>query len=56
VTYVPIVLLSIGLLGVVMLMAGDRKKGLQAVRNIAVVVVGMIIVTALFAIATSRQL
>lgn len=55
-TYVPILLLSLVLLGVVMLMAGDRQKGLQAVRNIVLVVVGMLIMAALFAIATSRQL
>jgi hypothetical protein len=48
--------LTLGLLGVVMLMAGDREKGLQAVRNIAIVVVGMIVMAALFAMATSRQL
>lgn len=55
-TFVPIVLLSLALLGVVMIMAGDRQKGLQAVRNIAIVVVGMIVMAALFAMVTSRQL
>ena len=54
--YLPILLLSVALLGVVMLMAGDREKGLQAVRNIAIVVVGMLVMAALFALATSRQL
>ena len=54
--YLPILLLSVALLGVVMLMAGDREKGLQAVRNIALVVVGMLVMAALFAVATSRQL
>lgn len=54
--FVPIIVLSIALLGVVALMAGDKEKGLQAVRNILVVVVGMIIMAALFAIVTDRTL
>lgn len=54
--FLPMLVLSLGLLGVVMVMAGDRQKGLQAVRNIVVVVVGMIVMMALFAIITNRQL
>lgn len=54
--FLPIIVLSIALLGVVALMAGDKEKGLQAVRNILVVVVGMIIMAALFAIVTGRTL
>lgn len=53
--FLPMLVLSLGLLGVVMMMAGDRQKGLQAVRNILVVVVGMIVMMALFAIITNRQ-
>ena len=54
--FVPILLLSTALLGVVMIMAGDRTKGFQAVRNIVIVIVGMLVMAALFAMATSRQL
>lgn len=54
--FVPIIVLSVALLGVVALMAGDKEKGLQAVRNIMIVVVGMIAMAALFAIVTARQL
>lgn len=54
--FLPIVVLSAALLGVVALMAGDKEKGLQAVRNIAVVVIGMLAMAALFALITARQL
>ncbi len=54
--FLPILLLSGGLLGVVMVMAGDKEKGLQAARNIGLVVVGMIVMAALFAMITARQL
>lgn len=54
--FIPMILLSIGLLGVVVMMAGDRQKGLEAVRNIGIVVVGMIVMAALFAIVTARRL
>lgn len=46
---VPILVLSIALLLVVMVMAGDRKKGLQVVRNIILVIGGMILLAVLFA-------
>ena len=54
--FVPMLMLSLGLLGVVMVMAGDRQKGFQAIRNMVLVVLGMIAMAALFAIVTSRQL
>lgn len=54
--YLPIVLLSLVLLGVVGVMAGDKEKGLQAIRNIAIVVVGMLLMVALFSIITARRL
>ena len=54
--FLPIVLLSLALLGVVGVMAGDKEKGLQAVRNIAIVVVGMLLMVALFSIITARRL
>lgn len=54
--FVPVVALSIALLGVVALMAGDREKGLQAVRNIVIVVIGMLVLVALFSIVTARTL
>lgn len=53
--FLPMLVLSLGLLGVVMVMAGDRQKGLQTVRNIVVVVVGMIVMMALFAIVTNPK-
>jgi hypothetical protein len=56
VTYLPMILFSLALLGLVALMAGDREKGLAAVRNIAIVVVGMIILVVLFSIAVDRTL
>lgn len=54
--YLPIVLLSVVLLGIVAIMAGDKEKGLQAIRNIAIVVVGMILMVALFSMITARRL
>lgn len=54
--FLPIILLSVGLLGVVALMAGDKEKGLQAVRNIGIVIVGMLLMVALFSIITARRL
>ena len=54
--FLPILLLSAALLGVVAIMAGDKEKGLQAIRNIAIVIVGMLVMAALFAMVTSRQL
>lgn len=45
--------LSVGLLGVVMLMAGGWKQGLQAVRSIAFAVAVMMVMVALFAVITN---
>ena len=44
------ILLSLGLLGVVMLMAGGWKQGFQAVRSIAFAVAVMTVMVALFAV------
>lgn len=52
--FVPILLLSVGLLGVVMLMAGGWKQGFQAVRSIAFAVALMMVMVALFAVITDR--
>lgn len=54
--FLPIIVLSGLLLVVVALMAGDKEKGLQAVRNIAIVIVGMLIMVALFSVITARRL
>ena len=54
--FLPIVALTAALLGVVAMMAGDKEKGLQAIRNIAVVVVGMLILVALFSLITASRL
>ncbi len=54
--FIPIVLLSVGLLGVVMLMAGGWKQGFQAVRSIVFTMAVMMVLVALFAIiAESRS-
>jgi hypothetical protein len=56
VRFLPIILLSVGLLGVVMLMAGGWKQGFQAVRSISFALAVMIVLMALFAvIAESRS-
>ena len=54
--FLPILAMSAALLGVVALMAGDKEKGWQAVRNIGIVVIGMLIMVALFSIITARRL
>lgn len=54
--FLPIVVLSVALLGVVALLAGDKEKGMQAVRNIIFVVIGMLVLVALFSIITARRL
>lgn len=53
--FIPILLLSIGLLGVVMLMAGGWKQGLQTVRSIAFVVAVMMVMAAVFAVISDRS-
>jgi hypothetical protein len=50
------VLFALALLGLVGLMAGDREKGIAAVRNIVIVVVGMILLVMLFSLAVDRTL
>jgi hypothetical protein len=55
-TYLPMVLFSLALLGLVAMMAGDKEKGLAAVRNIAVVVIGMILLVILFSMAVDKTL
>ena len=52
--FVPILLLSVGLLGVVMLMSGGVKQGLQVVRSMAFVVAVMMVMVALFAVIGDR--
>ena len=52
--FIPIVLLTLGLLGVVMVMAGGLKQGLQVVRSIAFVVAVMMVMVALFAVIGDR--
>lgn len=54
--FLPIIVLSALLLVVVALMAGDKEKGLQVVRNIALVVIGMLLMVALFSLITARRL
>ncbi len=54
--FLPIIVLSALLLVVVGFMAGDKERGLQAVRNIAVVVIAMLLMVALFSLITARRL
>lgn len=53
--FLPILLLSAGLLLIVMMMAGDRAKGLQLVRNILLVIGGMMVLIAAFAAITNSR-
>lgn len=53
--FIPILLLSLGLLGVVMLMAGGWKQGFQVVRSMAFVVAVMMVMVALFAVIADRS-
>lgn len=53
--FIPILLLSLGLLGVVMLMAGGWRQGFQAVRSMAFVVAVMMLMAALFAVIADRS-
>lgn len=48
--FAPILLLSAGLLLLIMLMAGDREKGLQLLRNIVLVIAGLALMVAMFAL------
>lgn len=53
--FLPILLLSAGLLLIVMVMTGDRTKGMQLVRNIILVVAGLIAMAAMFALIGSAR-
>lgn len=53
--FLPILLLSAGLLLVVMMMAGDRDKGVQVVRNILLVIGGMMVLIAAFALISNAR-
>lgn len=54
-TFLPVLLLSLGLLLVVMLMAGDKEKGLQVLRNIGLVIVGMTVMALVFALIANAR-
>ena len=54
--YLPIVALSLGLVAIVMAMAGSREKGVRTGLGITVVVLALIVMAALFAIVVRRAL
>lgn len=54
--YLPIVALSLGLVAIVMAMAGNREKGLRTGLGIGVVVLALLVMAALFAIVVRRTL
>jgi hypothetical protein len=56
VRYLPIVALSLGLVAIVMAMAGNREKGLRTGLGIGVVVLALLVMAALFAIVVRRAL
>jgi hypothetical protein len=56
VRYLPIVALSLGLVAIVMAMAGNREKGLRTGLGIGVVVLALLVMAALFAIVVRRTL
>jgi hypothetical protein len=56
VRYLPIVALSLGLVAIVMAMAGNREKGVRTGLGIGVVVLAMLVMAALFAIIVRRAL
>jgi hypothetical protein len=56
VRYLPIVALSIGLVAIVMAMAGNREKGVRTGLGIGVVVLALLVMAALFAIVVRRTL
>lgn len=53
--FLPVLLLSIGLLLVVMVMAGDKDKGLQVLRSIGLVIAGMTLMALLFALIANAR-
>ena len=54
--YLPIIVLSIGLISTVMAMAGNRERSLRTGVGIGVVVLALIVMAALFAIVVRRTL
>jgi high-affinity Fe2+/Pb2+ permease len=54
--YLPIVVLSLGLVSIVMAMAGNREKSLRTGVSIGVVVLALILMAALFTIVVRRTL
>ena len=54
-TFLPVLVLSLGLLLVVMLMAGDKDKGLQVLRNIGLVIAGMTVMALVFALIANAR-
>lgn len=54
-TFLPVLLLSIGLLLVVMLMAGDKEKGFQVLRSIGLVIAGMTVLALVFAVIANTR-
>lgn len=53
--FVPILIVSIGLLLIVMVMAGDKEKGLQVLRSIGLVIAGMTVMALLFALIANAR-
>jgi lipopolysaccharide export LptBFGC system permease protein LptF len=56
VRYLPIIVLSFGLVAIVMAMAGNREKSLRTGVGIGIVVIALIVMAALFAIVVRRTL
>jgi hypothetical protein len=56
VRYLPIIVLSFGLIAIVMAMAGNREKSLRTGVGIGIVVLALIVMAALFAIVVRRTL
>jgi hypothetical protein len=56
VRYLPIIVLSLGLIAVVMSMAGNRDKSLRTGVGIGIVVLALVVMAALFAIVVRRTL
>ena len=54
--YLPIVALSLGLVAIVMAMAGNREKSMRTGLSIGVVVLALLVMAALFAIVVRRTL
>ncbi|MDP9067599.1 MAG: hypothetical protein M3N53_04495 [Actinomycetota bacterium] len=50
----PVLLLGAALLTLVMLMAGDRRKGLQAIGKISFTIAAMLVLVAIFAVIADQ--